>query len=302
MPSEPRPVAEPPACPLCGSQGRFALAEPDRYLGVNPGQVHPLYSCVACGHYFQPIVPVEELLPYYPPRYYGEDQGAAMPGVLARLRLNRRARSVEWRAAKGRVIDVGCGRGNLLQELKSRGWSVVGMDWNAGNADVVAGRLGIPVVAGPKGLDGLAAGSFDAVSLFHVLEHEQQPLLLLEQVHRLLKRNGRVLIGVPSGGSTASRLFGRHWMGYDFPRHRQVFTPRSLTDALVRKGFVLERMTGRFSDEMLDVYRSSALMLADRGVRSRLAVAGTAVCMAAIVIVARLFGRPSVIYAYARKQ
>jgi SAM-dependent methyltransferase len=287
---------------LCGGKGRFALAEPDRYLGLNPGQKHPYFFCSDCRHFFQPVVPVEELLAYYPPAYYGHEEQTRMPGRLPLLRLARRANSVEWRAQKGRFLDVGCGRGALLGEMKRRGWEAVGMDWNADNAQIVSQRLGIAVVAGPEGLRDLKPRSFDAVALFHVLEHEQQPLRLLAQVHALVGRNGRVVIAVPNAGSLARRLFGRYWMGYDFPRHRQVFSRKSLAEALSRSGFQLDRMAGRLSDEMLDLYRSSALMLGTRGIRGRLAVASLTAVSAAIVMVPRLFGQSSVLYAYGHKR
>ena len=289
-------------CPLCGSNGEFEMAEPDRYLGIDPEVTHPYYICRLCSHHYQPVVPAQRLLSYYPPSYYSSDRSGGLRRTFAGLRQWRRARAVEWRASKGRAIDVGCGRGLVLVQLKELGWDVVGMDWNAENARAVAERLGIPVVAGPEGLRTLAPNSFDAASLFHVLEHEQQPLELLSQVHRLLKPGARLLVGVPNWASAARRLFGRNWMGYDFPRHRQVFTPGSLSAALDRTGFRVDRLTGRLSDELIDLQRSSRMMLREHGIRPPILVAVTAIGAAMLVIVPRLFGQQSVIYAYARRQ
>jgi SAM-dependent methyltransferase len=288
-------------CPLCGCGGRFRIAQPDKYLGLRPDISHPYYCCDACQHLFQPIIDTNLLLSFYPASYYQESGSSGLRSVYGRLRQANRARAVEWRARKGRALDVGCGRGLVLEELRRRGWQVCGMDWNPDNARAVSARLNIDVAAGPAGLALLDAESFDAISMFHVLEHEQQPLDLLRQVHRLLKPGGRLLIGVPRADSAARRLFGRHWSGYDFARHRQVFSARSLEAALRTTGFEAERLSGRFSDEMIDVYSSTALLLRSRSLAHPLLVAAVALSAAALIGVPRMLGRNSVMYAYARK-
>lgn len=224
-----------------------------------------------------------------------------MRAWLANLRLRNRARAIEWRARKGRVLDVGCGRGALLVELQRRGWEVLGMDWNADNAAAVTRNLGVSVVGGPRVLSCLPSASQDVVSLFHVLEHEDDPGALLAEVQRLIKPGGRLLVAVPNADSTARRLFGKCWAGYDFPRHRQVFTQRSLREALGRAGFQIDRLTGRWSDELLDIQNSARLWWRSRGRSSELLVVATAVVGVAAVSVPRIFGRHAVIYAYARK-
>jgi len=290
-----------PPCPLCGSSGRFHLAEPDRYLGLHPEILHPYFHCAGCDHLYQPHVDPGLLLPFYPPSYYGAST-PALRSLIGRLRERNRARAIEWRAKKGRAIDIGCGRGSVLEQLQQRGWHVSGMDWNADNARVVADRLGIPVAAGPDALTALDASSCDSASMFHVLEHEQRPLELLGQVHRLLKPGARLVVGVPRADSAARWLFGRHWMGYDFARHRQVFSRHSLEAALLTAGFRAEKVSGRLSDELLDVHRSCALLLRARDVSNPLLKAVVTVAALALIAAPRLFGKYSVMYAYARKE
>jgi len=287
---------------LCGAAGRFLIADSDRYLGIRPDVTHPYFSCASCQHYFQPLIDTQLLLSFYPSSEYYRGSGSGLRATLDRVRQRNRARSVEWRAQKGRALDIGCGRGLVLEQLRARGWAVAGMDWNAENARAVAERLEIPVAAGPDGLDSLEAQSFDAISMFHVLEHEQQPLELLRRAHRLLKPRGRLLVGVPNLASTARRLFGRHWTGYDFARHRQVFSPQSLQSALRACGFRNERLGARLSDELLDLQGSARLLLRSRGSANPGLVAAMTLGAAALIAVPRLFGRNSVMYAYACKQ
>ncbi len=291
-----------PACPLCGGPGQFHMAEPDRYLGLRPDLTHPYFLCGHCEHYFQPIVDTELLLSFYPSSLYYLEGNGGLRAAMDRMRQRNRARSIEWRARKGRALDVGCGRGLVLEQLRQRGWKVAGMDWNPENARAVADRLQVIVAAGPDGLASFDASSFDAVSMFHVLEHEQQPLGLLRQVHRVLKPGGRLVVGVPNSNSVARRLFGRHWIGYDFSRHRQVFSPRSLEAALLASGLRSERMSGRLSDELLDLHRSAQLLLRSRGLSNPLLVAAVTLGALALTVAPRLFGQNSVMYAYARKQ
>jgi SAM-dependent methyltransferase len=269
---------------------------------LHPEITHPYFHCARCDHLYQPEVDPEFLLPFYPPSYYGAANTGRLRSLIGRLRQRGRVRAIEWRATKGRAIDIGCGRGLVLEQLKQRGWQVTGMDWNADNARDVADRLGIPVAAGPDALTALATSSYDAACMFHVLEHEQRPLDLLSQVHRLLKPGARLVVGVPNGASSARRLFGRHWAGYDFPRHRQVFTRHSLEAALLTAGFRNERLSGRLSDELIDLHRSAELLVRNRGRLRPLLVAAATMGAAALAAVPRLFGKYAVMYAYARKR
>jgi SAM-dependent methyltransferase len=191
----------------------------------------------------------------------------------------------------------------VLAELQRRGVArVVGMDWNADNARAVAGRLHLQVVGGPGALSELVPESFDAVSMFHVLEHEQRPLELLGHARRLLVPQGRLLIAVPNGASVARRLFGRFWLGYDLPRHRLVFTPRSLRRCLEAAGFELERLSGRFSDQALDVLGSARLWCQGHNIQSRIVPAVIAGVLLPTLTLCRIVGLGSVMYGYARKR
>jgi SAM-dependent methyltransferase len=246
-------------------------------------------------------MPSELLLSFYPERYYKDGHKRGLQRALSHLRVMRRARAVTWRAQKGSALDVGCGRGALLGELKRLGWNAVGTDWNAANAQSVSERLGVPVLGGENALEQLSAESFQAASLLHVLEHENQPVELLRKVHRVLANGGRLLIGVPNGGSLSRAVFGRFWLGYDMPRHRWVFTRRSLQRCLESSGFRVERVTGRLSDEWLDILGSSQLYCRARGWTSRVAAAALAAAAAVPLTVASFLGFGSVAYVYARK-
>jgi 2-polyprenyl-3-methyl-5-hydroxy-6-metoxy-1,4-benzoquinol methylase len=291
-----------PACPLCGASGECFLRQPDLFLGVRPELSHELFRCEPCGLYYQGAMELELLAQFYPSRYYERPPAGRLRAGLSTLRNHRRARAVEWRAADGEALDIGCGRGEVLAMLKGHGRRCVGMDWNAENAVHVADAVGAEVVGGPDALGRLADERFQAISMFHVLEHEQNPPELLRQAHRLLSPGGRLVVGVPSAASLTRLMFGRFWLGYDLPRHRVAFTPTSLRHVLDRAGFEVERLTGRFSDEWLDLSGSARLFCRGRGWRGRALPWLVTAALLVPITLASLLGYGSVMFAYARKR
>jgi 2-polyprenyl-3-methyl-5-hydroxy-6-metoxy-1,4-benzoquinol methylase len=78
----------------------------------------------------------------------------------------------------------------------------------------------------------LAAGSFDAITMWHVLEHVHQLDAYMQQLKALLKADGKLLIAVPNYTSVDARVFGPKWAAYDVPRHLYHFSPASMRHLL----------------------------------------------------------------------
>lgn len=179
---------------------------------------------------------------YYPDAYYGTAREKRFVGPvegLQRALYGSRARRVEQVAGgrPGRVLDVGCGRGFLLDAFRRRGWEVEGTEMSAASSAHARDVLGIPVHLGPIETLGLPAASFDAVTIWHVLEHVTQPGPVLEEIRRLLRPGGALLVGVPNFGSPEARLTGPGWFHLDVPRHLAHHTPATLAAALRASGF-----------------------------------------------------------------
>ena len=130
-----------------------------------------------------------------------------------------------------RVLDAGAGSGRLVEALADAGFAAEGLEPSARSAGLAqaAGRA----VRRQRIEDHNDAG-VDAVVLWHVLEHLDDPLPVLEHVRGWLRPGGRLLVGVPNIDSDQARIAGAGWLHLDVPRHRSHFTPAGL-DALLRR-------------------------------------------------------------------
>jgi SAM-dependent methyltransferase len=168
---------------------------------------------------------------------------------LQRQLYTRRVRWVERAApARGRVLDVGCGRGLLLRAFQRHGWEVRGTEFSDGAARYPREMLGLTVDVGSLEDLALPAAHFDAVTLWHVLEHVPDPRVTLAEAHRLLKPGGALLVGVPNFGGWEARFARGRWFHLDVPRHLTHLTRATLTQALTAAGF-RERAWSGFAPE-----------------------------------------------------
>ena len=107
-------------------------------------------------------------------------------------------------AAGGAMLDVGCGDGSFLEAMRARGWAVTGLDIDA-EAVARARARAIDAVAGTAG-DGEVGGAFDAVTLWDLIEHLDDPRGAAAWLAGRVRVGGRLLVLTPDAGSTFDRL------------------------------------------------------------------------------------------------
>ena len=204
-----------------------------------------IVQCSSCGLAFtEPVPQGLEWRRYYPDSYYGDAQANRFPRIVEWLQ-NRlyasRARKVERLAnGPGRVLDIGCGRGFLLRSFQRRGWDVAGTEMSESAAAYARQKLDLPVHVGKFEEVKLPENSFDAVVMWHVLEHFERVDNALREVNRVLKPGGIFLVAVPNFGSLEARLARDKWFHLDVPRHLTHFTSGALARCLVRNRFQVE--------------------------------------------------------------
>jgi 2-polyprenyl-3-methyl-5-hydroxy-6-metoxy-1,4-benzoquinol methylase len=142
----------------------------------------------------------------------------------------------------GRLLDVGCGHGHWLAQMREKGWQVEGQDIDAAAAQLGRRTHGLNVHIGTLSHLELPSNSFDAITLSHVIEHVHEPDSLLAECRRLLKPGGTVVAVTPNLRSYGHQRFGVHWIGLDPPRHLMLFSPTSLARVAFRAGFVQYRI------------------------------------------------------------
>jgi len=230
------------ACNVCESDNYVVLFEGwDRLHGL--GGPFRLVKCQQCGLiYLNPRPTRQEMGRYYPPEYEPYTQGIeGAKGFLStldyRYGVAKRCRMITRRKRPGRILDVGCGVGHFLNGMKQRGWQAFGTEVSARAAAYARERFGLKVFVGQLEEAEFPAAYFDAITLWHVLEHLHDPLATLKEINRLLKNDGFLVFSIPNWHSVDARLFGKYWVGLDMPRHLFTFPRPALEELLAKAGF-----------------------------------------------------------------
>jgi SAM-dependent methyltransferase len=202
--------------------------------------------CRTCGAGVTlPRADADELARFYPEQYGPYD--VARTGLVAGI--SRLIQAWQGRRAlaspplaplagrePGRVVDVGCGRGDLAAYLTGRGWRVTGIEPSASGCEAARSR-GIDTRQGTAEDVELEPGAYDAAIFRHSLEHVTEPAVALGRIRSSLCPGGRLLISVPNFGCWQRRRFGNRWYHLDLPRHRVHFTEWGLERLFERTGF-----------------------------------------------------------------
>jgi SAM-dependent methyltransferase len=174
---------------------------------------------------------------------YGAERPRLEPAVRPLLRrFDRRRLSLvsSLQPPPARLLDVGAGRGRFVVSATATGYDAVGIEPSVRGSEAAA-AIGASVERSTVEEASFDQGAFDVVSLWHVLEHLEQPAGALERIAEWLAPGGVLLIGVPNLASLQARLGGARWYHLDVPRHRVHFTPLGLERLLGRFGFEIVR-------------------------------------------------------------
>lgn len=226
-------------CALCGADAPVRYSRPTDHIS---GETFDVVRCRECRLVYVDPQPEPAELPRYYPSVHQQSEPAGYEKMDARPRAKLVGALLGGRT--GRVLDVGCGKGLLLAALRDAGWEVCGTELSEVSGRYARSR-GIPVHQVPVEDAPLEDGSFDVVTLFHVLEHLTDPKRSLARIRALLRPDGFLVVEVPNIGSWYARAFGDIWFHYDVPRHLYHFDPATLRRMLETSGFAIERQTTR---------------------------------------------------------
>lgn len=157
---------------------------------------------------------------------YHRDETYIEEGALFRNIFQKRVKIICKLTQPGKVLEVGCSTGLMLQLLKERGWEVLGIEISK-KAAHEALKKGIKIIEG-KFEDEKINEKFDLVILNHTLEHLENPANVLQKAKNLLLRNGLLFIDVPNFGGLSAKLEGKNWPLLLPNEHLWHFTLKSL--------------------------------------------------------------------------
>lgn len=143
---------------------------------------------------------------------------------------------------KGRLLDVGCGNGFFLYQMKKLGWEVVGVEPDGDAVKVAHEKYGLEVFQGTLEDINFPENSFDVITMNHVIEHVPDPFSTLKECKRVLKPGGKVVVITPNIKSLANNIFGKDWRGWESPRHLFLFSSKSLKACAEHVGLTVDKL------------------------------------------------------------
>ncbi|OXB01235.1 methyltransferase [Flavobacterium oncorhynchi] len=139
---------------------------------------------------------------------------------------------------KGRILDIGAGTGDFLLTAKNDGWETVGVEPSE-RAKNIAIQKGISFV---HEISDLESHSFDIVTMWHVLEHVPNLELQIQELKRLLKPTGTLIVAVPNFKSFDAEYYKSFWAAYDVPIHFWHFSKKSIQSLFEKVDMKLEKV------------------------------------------------------------
>ena len=233
-------------CAVCGSACRETVARGRDYIYECCPEAFTMVRCTECGHHYLCPRPIPDQVGVIYPEHYATFTGAYTgKGTLGRIKTAVSMRRLKLFAGifrKGcRVLDVGCGDGRQLLDIKSRYPKVEawGLDWRFPEATASALEArGVKRIEGLVEKACLPEGTFDLVIMTQLIEHLWEPRKALENIFRATAPGGLLCVETPNTAGWDRRWFADGaWGGYYFPRHQNLFDHKGLARFLEEAGF-----------------------------------------------------------------
>lgn len=142
---------------------------------------------------------------------------------------------------RGRLVEIGCGLGFLLDYFHRDGWQVLGVDPDRLMARHAEEVLGVKVSTTTLTQAALDEAAFDVVLMMNVIEHLHDPAATLRDIHRLLKPGGVLVVETPRLDNWTFRLLGRRERNIACEGHVYFFTTRTLCALAKKAGLAVLR-------------------------------------------------------------
>lgn len=234
------------SCPCCGS------AHIQQQLNVKDHtvsqQFFSIWQCSDCTLRFTQSVPgLGEIGAYYQSDNYISHTDTK-EGIINRLYHAVRKRTLQRKLQlikrttgrqQGVIVDIGAGTGAFLHTMQQARWQVQGIEPDENTRQRAKELYGLSL-DNPDKLNTLASSHFDAVTMWHVLEHVHDLHGYIENIKRIVKPGGKIIIAVPNYTSYDATVYKNNWAAYDVPRHLYHFSPTAMQQLLKKHNLTLK--------------------------------------------------------------
>jgi 2-polyprenyl-3-methyl-5-hydroxy-6-metoxy-1,4-benzoquinol methylase len=231
-------------CPVCASTEFTPTLNCKDY--TVSGENFQILVCNTCEFKFTSPRPEDSLLGNY---YKSDDyisHSNTRKGFISRLyhlvrnyTLKGKLNLVSKYVSRGTILDYGCGTGMFLGVCQLAGWTAYGCEPDSGAAHI-AKSIGVTVFSDKADIkERLVGTQFDAITLWHVLEHVTDLNETLSFFRERLSADGVLMIALPNHRSFDADYYGEFWAAYDVPRHLYHFHKDTIQTLLSRFGFYL---------------------------------------------------------------
>jgi 2-polyprenyl-3-methyl-5-hydroxy-6-metoxy-1,4-benzoquinol methylase len=232
------------ACPSCGGVTTRLLVGRDWNRRVSDAEFE-LRRCEACG-FIALADPPADLAPYYTSDYHfrptrADELDPHLAGQRFKIELLRTY------VPGGALMEIGPSIGMFCRLAQQAGFEVSAIEMDAECARFLSEALGVRAIRSNAPAEALRAEGrrYDAICLWHALEHLPDPWSVVAAAADSLNPGGVLLIAVPNPEAAQIRWFGRRWPHYDLPRHLSHMTMSWLVREAGKNGLSTELMTTR---------------------------------------------------------
>ena len=220
-------------CPWCGKPSQKSyLKLKDEFLTHEDFEI---FECDHCHLLFTVPRPTPDKIGsyYLSDEYYShqENKSGFIPRIyecVKSINLKHKVYLATEGMANGKLLDIGCGVGDFLIQVRQKQWEVVGIEPSDAAKAIAEHRLGFKPLD-PSASRELGDASFDVVTMWHVLEHVDDLKTQVSELSRLLKSGGRLVLALPNYLSYDAEYYRDKWAAWDVPRHLNHFSPFAIS-------------------------------------------------------------------------
>jgi 2-polyprenyl-3-methyl-5-hydroxy-6-metoxy-1,4-benzoquinol methylase len=234
-------------CPVCNDikQQEFLICKDYLYSQEN----FTICQCMNCGFKFTNPRPEQNVLGnYYKSEEYlshNEEKKSVLNSIYKTVKkhtLNKKLDLINKLTKGKNILDIGCGTGAFLDVCKNNGWNVFGIEPSNDARNFAKTNYKIETVFEESEISKFENEKFDIITMWHVLEHVPELNQRVQELNRMLKPNGTLIIAVPNSDSYDAKHYKSHWAAFDVPRHLYHFNTKTITQLLEKHKLKIEQI------------------------------------------------------------